>query len=101
DRRRTGASSGKTVSPVRWKVFRKPRGLRADLHVMPGERQERQAMAHPWRRNWNRREDHSTAYEGQRRMTTKTGTARAKLAQGHAFKAELLTDVQPRLVLLS
>jgi hypothetical protein len=34
-------------------------------------------------------------------MTTKTGTARAKLAQGLVFKAELLTDVQQRLVLLS
>ena len=39
---------------------------------MPREREKWQAMA-GCLRNWNRREDHATAYDGQRRMTTKTG----------------------------
>jgi hypothetical protein len=51
------------------------RTIRADLHVMPGERQERQAMARPWRRNWNRREEHATAYERQGHMTEEVWTA--------------------------
>ena len=42
---RTAAARGEALSTDGGKVFRKPRGLRAHLHVVPGEREIRRALS--------------------------------------------------------